>query len=40
VHYEVRINNTPVNPWRYLRDIDPNAAPTPVTVAATTTTTE
>ena len=18
VHYEVRINNTPVNPWRYL----------------------
>jgi murein DD-endopeptidase MepM/ murein hydrolase activator NlpD len=25
VHYEVRIYNTPVNPWRYLRNIDPNA---------------
>jgi murein DD-endopeptidase MepM/ murein hydrolase activator NlpD len=23
VHYEVRINNTPVNPWRYLRGISP-----------------
>jgi murein DD-endopeptidase MepM/ murein hydrolase activator NlpD len=31
VHYEVRIYNTPVNPWRYLRNISPNA-----TVAATT----
>lgn len=26
LHYEVRINNTPVNPWRYLRNIDPAAA--------------
>jgi murein DD-endopeptidase MepM/ murein hydrolase activator NlpD len=32
VHYEVRIYNTPVNPWRYLRNISPNA-----TVAATVT---
>lgn len=23
LHYEVRINNTPVNPWRYLRNISP-----------------
>jgi murein DD-endopeptidase MepM/ murein hydrolase activator NlpD len=23
LHYEVRINNTPVNPWRYLRSIMP-----------------
>jgi murein DD-endopeptidase MepM/ murein hydrolase activator NlpD len=27
VHYEVRINNTPVDPWRYLRDVNPNASP-------------
>lgn len=25
LHYEVRINNTPVNPWRYLRNISPTA---------------
>ena len=25
LHYEVRIYNTPVNPWRYLRNIDMNA---------------
>jgi murein DD-endopeptidase MepM/ murein hydrolase activator NlpD len=31
LHYEVRIYNTPVNPWRYLRNVSPNA-----TVAATT----
>ena len=30
LHYEVRIYNTPVNPWRYLRNVSPNA-----TVAAT-----
>ena len=38
VHYEVRINNTPVNPWRYLRDVNPNAAPI-VAAAATARTT-
>lgn len=26
LHYEVRINNTPVNPWRYLRKIAPSTA--------------
>jgi murein DD-endopeptidase MepM/ murein hydrolase activator NlpD len=25
VHYEVRIYNTPVNPWRYLRNVNPTA---------------
>jgi murein DD-endopeptidase MepM/ murein hydrolase activator NlpD len=25
VHYEVRIYNTPVNPWRYLRNVSPAA---------------
>jgi murein DD-endopeptidase MepM/ murein hydrolase activator NlpD len=25
VHYEVRIYNTPVNPWRYLRNVNPGA---------------
>lgn len=24
LHYEVRINNTPVNPWRYLRTVTPS----------------
>jgi murein DD-endopeptidase MepM/ murein hydrolase activator NlpD len=23
LHYEVRIYNTPVNPWRYLRNVAP-----------------
>jgi murein DD-endopeptidase MepM/ murein hydrolase activator NlpD len=27
LHYEVRIYNTPVNPWRYLRSVTPNPAP-------------
>lgn len=26
LHYEVRIYNTPVNPWRYLRSISPTAS--------------
>jgi murein DD-endopeptidase MepM/ murein hydrolase activator NlpD len=26
LHYEIRIYNTPVNPWRYLRDIAPHAS--------------
>ena len=26
LHYEVRIYNTPVNPWRYLRNINPTTA--------------
>lgn len=25
LHYEVRIYNTPVNPWRYLRGVNPNS---------------
>jgi murein DD-endopeptidase MepM/ murein hydrolase activator NlpD len=25
VHYEVRIYNTPVNPWRYLRNVSPSS---------------
>ncbi|MGA3292578.1 MAG: M23 family metallopeptidase [Candidatus Acidiferrales bacterium] len=28
LHYEVRINNTPVNPWRYLRNIAPASTST------------
>lgn len=40
LHYEVRINNTPVNPWRYLRNVSPNGSPAsaanPATVAANT----
>jgi murein DD-endopeptidase MepM/ murein hydrolase activator NlpD len=26
VHYEVRVNNAPVNPWRYMRNTGPTAA--------------
>jgi murein DD-endopeptidase MepM/ murein hydrolase activator NlpD len=26
LHYEVRIYNTPINPWRYLRNTTPSAA--------------
>ncbi|HVB57065.1 MAG TPA: M23 family metallopeptidase [Candidatus Acidoferrales bacterium] len=33
LHYEVRVYNTPVNPWRYLRNLNPAA-----TVAAASTT--
>jgi murein DD-endopeptidase MepM/ murein hydrolase activator NlpD len=25
VHYEVRVNNAPVNPWRYMRNSNPSA---------------
>jgi murein DD-endopeptidase MepM/ murein hydrolase activator NlpD len=32
LHYEVRVYNTPVNPWRYLRNLNPAA-----TIAAATT---
>jgi murein DD-endopeptidase MepM/ murein hydrolase activator NlpD len=28
LHYEVRLYNTPVNPWRYLRASSPSAAAT------------
>ena len=35
LHYEVRIYNTPVNPWRYLRNTSPNA--TVATTAAPST---
>ena len=34
LHYEVRINNTPVDPWRFLKNISPTA-----TADASTTTT-
>jgi murein DD-endopeptidase MepM/ murein hydrolase activator NlpD len=35
LHYEVRIYNTPVNPWRYLRKISMNAGPGSVASAPT-----
>lgn len=31
LHYEVRIYNTPINPWRYLRNVSPTAGPTATT---------
>ena len=34
LHYEVRIYNTPVNPWRYLRNVSPTAATATATVPA------
>ena len=34
LHYEVRIYNTPVNPWRYLRNVNPTAATATATVPA------
>jgi len=34
LHYEVRINNTPVNPWPYLRNTVPTAAVPPAAATA------
>jgi murein DD-endopeptidase MepM/ murein hydrolase activator NlpD len=34
LHYEVRIYNTPVNPWRYLRNVAPAAATATTTAPA------
>jgi murein DD-endopeptidase MepM/ murein hydrolase activator NlpD len=34
VHYEVRIYNTPVNPWRYLRNVNPTPADKVASAAA------
>src|SRR5277367_1741352 len=34
LHYEVRIYNTPVNPWRYLRNVSPSATATTTTAPA------
>ena len=34
VHYEVRIYNTPVNPWRYLRNVSPTPSDKVATTAA------
>lgn len=36
VHYEVRIYNTPVNPWRYLRNVNPAPSDKVATTAAPT----
>lgn len=36
LHYEVRINNTPVDPWRFLRNVSPTAT-AEATPASTTT---
>ena len=36
VHYEVRIYNTPVNPWRYLRNVSPAPSDKVATTAAPT----
>ena len=33
LHYEVRIYNTPVNPWRYLRNISPTVTASATSVA-------
>jgi murein DD-endopeptidase MepM/ murein hydrolase activator NlpD len=38
LHYEVRINNTPVNPWRYLRNIAPTSTPTSTSASGSTST--
>ena len=37
LHYEVRINNTPVDPWRFLRNISPTAPVEPVEASAANT---
>jgi murein DD-endopeptidase MepM/ murein hydrolase activator NlpD len=34
LHYEVRIYNTPVNPWRYLRNVSPTATEATTTTKA------
>jgi murein DD-endopeptidase MepM/ murein hydrolase activator NlpD len=34
LHYEVRIYNTPVNPWRYLRNIPPTVTASTTSVAS------
>jgi murein DD-endopeptidase MepM/ murein hydrolase activator NlpD len=34
LHYEVRIYNTPVNPWRYLRNVSPTATAATTTMPA------
>jgi murein DD-endopeptidase MepM/ murein hydrolase activator NlpD len=37
LHYEVRIYNTPVNPWRYLRNLNMSAQPSSEAASATPT---